>query len=148
MASNVIMPVIDLTPSAEGSSIPVSMQQAIAFDSVTAFDASSSTVVLANSAGFWRIFGVATTNGSGTNTYASSFTMSDGLSTKTIWKVNVRQAGTDLGAGQTQFDFVVFLSAGESISAVATDGANIVGSYRQIANVNGDLVNPSGFSPQ
>lgn len=147
-ASNVILPIIDLTAAAQGTSTPISMQQAIAFGSMTAFDAASSTVALANTPGFYRIFGVAVTNGSGAATYSSAFTMSDGLSTKTIWKANVRQAGTSFGSGQVQFDFIVFLASGESISAVASDGASMVGSYRQIANVNGDLVNPSGFTPQ
>jgi len=43
----------------------------------------------------------------------------------------------------------VFLSAGESISGVssAADGG-LVGSARQIADINGTLVNPSGFNPQ
>ena len=51
-ASNVITPIIDLTPSAEGSTIPVSMQQAINFGGATSFDVSNTTTVIINNTGF------------------------------------------------------------------------------------------------
>jgi hypothetical protein len=57
-ASNVITPIIDLTAAAEGSGLPVSMQQAIAFGSQTAFEVTNTSTVIGNTAGFYRIFGV------------------------------------------------------------------------------------------
>ena len=54
-ATNVIQPIIDLTASAEGSRLPVSMQQAFDFGTTTA-TADGSTVTLINQTGFWRCF--------------------------------------------------------------------------------------------
>ena len=143
-ATNVITPIIDLTAAAEGSALPVSMQQALAFGSQTGFIATNATVVVANSPGFYRIFGTSAMKTSG-SIQTNSFTMTDGLSVKTVW-------GMRMGSGSvenyvdTQFDFVVFLADGESISAVSSNAQNhIVGSSRQIATGDGTLVQPNGY---
>lgn len=143
-ASNTIIPILDLTASAEGTSTPVNMQTALAFGSQTAFLANNSTVVIANSPGFYRIFMGLTSQTSGN----CIITMSDGLSSKVIYQMGYPTGG---GTGHTHqdIDITVFLSTGESISAQATSGFNVVaGSVRQIADVNGTLVQPSGFTPQ
>ena len=51
-ASNVITPIIDLTPTAEGSVVRQDLQTALAFGSQTAFDVGGATTTLANSPGF------------------------------------------------------------------------------------------------
>jgi hypothetical protein len=149
-ATNVITPIIDLTSVAEGDVLGTNLQTAIAFGSQTAFTANNNTVALANSPGFWRIFGFsygwfASPTGFSTN----SFTMTDGLSTKTVWAQNIYGNASNPGTNGSEFDFVVFLAAGESISAVSSSVSFLMqGSYRQIADVNGNLVNPSGFKAQ
>ena len=152
MAQNVIVPVIDLTAAAEGSTVPQNLQTAIAFGSQTAFVANNSTDVIANTTGFYRIFGVASAQNITTGPANTiSFTMTDGLSTKTIWSLIIDSSGTTNSAviASESFDFVVFLAAGESISVVSNNfKAFVRGSSRQIADVNGNLVNPSGFTPQ
>ena len=57
-ASDTIIPIVDLTASAEGSDVRPDLQNAIAFGSQTAFSANNNTDVIANSPGFYRIFGV------------------------------------------------------------------------------------------
>jgi hypothetical protein len=43
----------------------------------------------------------------------------------------------------------VFLDSGDSITGVSTGGEVIIaGSVRQVADLNGDIVNPSGFVQQ
>lgn len=149
-ASNVITPIIDLTAAAEGTTTPQFLQTAIAFGSQTAFLARNNSQVLANSPGFWRIFGFsfgwfASATGFSTN----SFTMTDGLSTKTVWAQNIYGNSSTPGTNGTEFDFVVFLGTGESITAVSSSTSFLMqGSYRQVADVNGVLTNPSGFTPQ
>lgn len=146
-AQNVIVPVIDLTAAAEGSSTPQYLQTALAFGSQTAFSASNSTAVIANSPGFYRIFaGVSKTASSG-GTIGASFTMTDGLSTKTIWALETGAIANT--ADSLVLDFTVFLAAGDSISCGTNNAACFIkGSVRQVADVNGTLVNPSGFTPQ
>lgn len=148
MASNTIIPVLDLTASAEGATTPQYLQTALAFGSQTAFDVVNATTVIANTAGFWRIIGTFTgrnTSGSDTNL---SFTMSDGLSSKRIYGGTYEASGNESAWG-IAYDFTVFLRSGDSVSAVSTSAKGaVVGSIRQVADVNGVLVNPSGFTPQ
>jgi len=147
-ASNTIIPVLDLTASAEGTTVPQYQAQALAFASQTAFEATNATQVCANTAGFWRVtgsVGIGTSNGV---TSKATITMSDGLSTKNVWRLGVGGAGGAQNAS-VPFDLVLFLRSGDSFS-VSSDagGAIIAGSYRQGADVNGVVVNPSGFTPQ
>lgn len=147
MAQNVIVPVIDLTATAQGTSTPEILQTALAFGSQTAFSAAGSTAIVANTTGFWRIFGVSTQLNSSGAAVESRFSLSDGLSTKIVW---AQSSAININGYTSQdFDFVVFLAAGESVSATTTASGSIIkGSVRQIADVNGVLVNPSGFTPQ
>lgn len=147
-AQNVIVPIIDLTPSAEGSAIGTDLQQAIAFGSQTAFNAAGGSDIVANTPGFYRIWGVAQVTPSPSGSGSCTFTMSDGLSVKTVWGLSSAANGNNSEVAAS-FDFVVFLAAGESITAVSSNGGNIMtGSSRQIASVTGELVNPSGFVVQ
>lgn len=144
-ASNVITPIIDLTPSAEGSETRVDLQSAIAFGSQTAFQVNNATATVVNTPGFYRIFGVSSCIGANGN---ARFEFSDGLSTKTIWGMGFPTGGTT-AAMSVEFDFTVFLTAGDTLSAVSTNGLSLMtGSSRQIATVTGELVNPVGFTPQ
>jgi len=148
MAQNVIVPIIDLTSAAEGSSVPQNLQTALTFDSQTSFATSNATTLLTNNTGFWRIVGTAAVRSDSGVENAVSIQLSDGLSTKDVWKITAANTGND-HAYTSQFDLVVFLSTSESISVVSNAAkAFICGSIRQIADVNGTLVNPSGFSPQ
>ena len=145
-ASNVIMPIIDLTPSAEGSSLPVDLSRAIAFGSQTAFSAQNGTTVVVNNAGFYRIFGVSVVRAFQASGTGNSFTMSDGLSSKTVWE-HFAPAVSDGATQSIQFDFIAFIDSGDSISAVSSNSEGYIsGSSRQVADVSGNLVNPDGFS--
>jgi|TARA_A100001015_G_scaffold68460_1_gene75764 hypothetical protein len=148
MASNTIIPVLDLTASAEGTSTPQYLQTALAYGSQTAFDVVNTTTVIANTAGFWRVIGTFTgRNQSGSDTNLS-FTMTDGVSSKRIYGGTYEASGNESAWG-IAYDFTVFLRSGDSISAVSTSAKGaVVGSIRQVADVNGVLVNPAGFTPQ
>ena len=143
-ASNVITPIIDLTTAAEGSSIPVSMQQALAFGSQTSFDVNNTTTSLISSPGFYRIIGSVTVQKNASAPRAS-FSMSDGVTDKEIF------AWQQAGSGSTRtlmnsYDFIVFLRAGDSLSAISNSTpVFLAGSTRQIADGSGTLVNPTGF---
>ena len=144
-ASNVILPIIDLTSAAEGATTGQNLQTALAFASVTAFSAIGGTATIANSPGFYRVFG-AYSSSTNSATVTADINMTDGLSVKTILGFRREAPG---GQATQSFDFVVFLRAGDSISAVTSDTvAQIEGCSRQIATVDGTLVNPAGFTPQ
>jgi hypothetical protein len=147
MATNVITPIIDLTPSAEGDTLPTDLARSLAFGSQTAFNVDNGTSVVANNAGFTRIQGVSTVYAGGaTSPQYNEILLSDGLSTKVVWahsmQFNLINAFTSIS-----FDLIVFLDAGESMSVRSDANCRIIGSTRQVADVNGEIVNPSGYSP-
>ena len=147
-ASNVILPVIDLTAAAEGSGVPEYLQTALAFGSQTAFKVENETSTLINNTGFYRVFGVGTVFYDDTVRENATFSLTDGLSTKNIWQMDCRGGATD-NFISLQYDFTVFLAAGVSLTAQSSSTlVNLAGSTRQVADVNGTLVNPSGFTPQ
>lgn len=146
-ASNVILPVIDLTTTAEGGGLGTDLQTAVSFGSQTAFSVTNGTSTIINTAGFYRIFGMAQLQASTAATRSGSFNLTDGLATKKIWEISQVAAGSNDNE-HIQFDFVAFFASGESMTVTCTLNCAFVGSTRQIATVNGTLVNPSGFSAQ
>jgi len=146
-ASDTIIPVIDLTAAAEGSDVPENLQTAIAFGSQTAFSINDETSVIVNTTGFYRIFGCCSQLARDNASVEAEFSMSDGLASKVVWQSKFPQ---NINAALTQsFDFVVFLGSGESLSGTCnTNDSFLVGSSRQIADINGTLVQPVGFTPQ
>ena len=148
MAQNVIVPIIDLTAAAEGSTVRQDLQSALAFGSQNAFSFKGTSGVIANTAGFWRIYAASTIKAQTSVTVSNSLTMTDGLSVKTIWE-HYQSNDSNGPATALNIDIIVFLSSGKSISGVSTaSDAGLIGSARQIADINGTLVNPSGFNPQ
>jgi len=146
-ASNVITPIIDLTATAEGTTTPQYMQTALAFGSQTAFNVVNTTTNLATTPGFYRVVGTfsGVSNSSVDQTY--SFDMTDGFSTKIVYG-GTFLAGSSIGF-TSEYDLVFFLPAGITLSATSSRTTIVVkGSIRQVADVNGSLVNPSGFTPQ
>lgn len=144
-ATNVITPIIDLTPTAEGSEVRQDLQRALAFGSQTAFDCSNTTTTLANSPGFWRVVGSAAGATSSGATIRGDFTLDDGSTTKIVWSLDLGLSSSNTPAVSEQFDLVFFLAAGETLKADTNSRTTMKGSYRQIATVTGELVNPSGF---
>jgi len=148
MAQNVIVPIIDLTSAAEGSTVRQDLQEALAFGNQTAFAISNTTTTIASNAGFYLITGTSTMIAFSSAARLNSFIINDGSTDKTVWSHAIPQNGGN-GIASENYKLVMFLRPNDSIKGLATstDG-NLNGSIRQIADVNGNLVNPVGFSPQ
>ena len=75
--------------------------------------------------------------------------MTDGLATKALQQFEWNNSGgAGTGAGYL-YDFIVFLRAGDSVTANSSNSACLIsGTTRQVADINGTLVQPVGFSPQ
>lgn len=137
-ATNTIVPVIDLTSSAEGSSVGQNLQTALSFGSQTSFVVTSGTTTIANVAGFYRVFGTANVATASTS-QQGKFELTDGSTTKEILRFAC-------GSSTFTYDFIVFLDSGDSLTCSATtDNFTMVGSVRQIATSDGTLVQPAGF---
>jgi hypothetical protein len=146
-ASDTIIPIIDLTATAEGASTPASLQNAISFGDQTSFKAANNSVTLANTVGFYRVVAGATngTDSSGDNEI--QITMDDGATTKVVWAMTYGGTST-VYSGALNVDLVFWLASGVSLKAVTNDGTAVLeGSIRQIADSNGSFSNPTGFTP-
>lgn len=136
-ASTQIIPIIDLTESAEGSNLRQDLQTSLSHSAVTSFIVSNTTTTLINTTGYWRVFGAM---GVVANTVTQNFTVNDGSTDKIILNASIGDATTIFSI---DFDFVVYLQAGDSLKAISSDSnAKIAGCTRQIADISGDLVNP------
>ena len=141
-ASTQIIPIIDLTESAEGSNLRQDLQSSLGF-SVTSFSVASATTTIITNTGYWRVFG---TMGTNTSTVAVdiNLSISDGSTDKIILDGRMATVFSAAGAAPViPFDFIVYLKAGESLKAIS--GAStlaIRGCTRQLADIDGELVNP------
>lgn len=147
-ATNVITPIIDLTPTAEGSVLPVGLQSALAFGSQTSYSFSNSNGTILNTAGFYRIFGQQTITRSTTAENAIVITMTDGSTLKNLYNMTL-QRDSQVHSVSDTFDFIVYLRSGDSVTCSSNAApARVALTVRQLADVNGNLVNPAGFTSE
>ena len=85
-ASNVIIPIIDLTAAAEGSSIPQYLQTASDSSVTTVVTASATAATIINGTGFWQIIIGASVNSRGSTAPTATIQINDGSSTNIIWQ--------------------------------------------------------------
>ena len=135
-ASTQIIPIVDLTESAEGSNLRTDLQTA--FDFATAFTEvkNASDVSLITTTGFFKI----NLNIAG-NTGFCSIRINDGAS-----GVNIRKFDFGSETNTISDSFIVYLRAGDTLqgnSSASTVTMNVLS--RQIASINGELTNPLGF---
>lgn len=144
-ASGVIQPVVDFSSVAEGSILPQELQQSWDFSTGSA-SVTGATTTLINNTGFWKVNLTWQLNTGAAATATSIVRINDGASTKNIWGISENYSPTAIAYGTASNSFVVFLRAGDSLEAVVPTGCIIDAWYRQIADVNGTLVNPLGFT--
>lgn len=137
IASNVITPIIDVTPTAEGSQLPTGLRESISYGGSTAFAVFNATTTVASTAGFYRIDGNSAATASAGAFQVGEIIITDGATPKSV---KVLPTGTD-------YDLILFLDTGISVQ-IKSPGASfgMFGSIRQIADRYGNLSNPSGFT--
>ena len=144
-ATNLITPIIDLTPTAEGSALPVDLARAIAFGSQTAIDVGNTTTTVANTPGFYRIIGVGITKELNTGSAVVYMQINDGSSTKVVWGMQM-SLGTTENRLSENVDLTVFLDTNDSLQVLCNSAGVFTGSVRQVADRYGNIVNPNGFT--
>lgn len=142
-ASTMVIPIVDLTETAEGSSLRQDLQSAFSHDTATSYNVVNTTTTVINTTGYWRIIGsyyALITNSS--TIKDDGIILNDGTTDKTILGFS-RIVSSSTGAIRQDYDFIVFLNAGDSLKVKSDDTkANLVGSVRQLADINGNLTNP------
>jgi hypothetical protein len=141
-ASTQIIPIVDLTESAEGSNVRPDLQSALSFNDITSFSVSNTTSTVINTTGYYRVFGTFSGKNSGGGATRAFMQLDDGLSAKVIYDY-VFRTSPDVQIVDN-FDFVVFLSAGQFFK-IGTDATNlsIIGCTKQLASIDGTLTTPS-----
>ena len=135
-----VIPIVDLTETAEGSTLRQDLQVAFSHTSSNPFSITAgATTTIVNTTGYYFIHGttIALNNASSNVTHE----INDGTTDKIVWDSTAWTGG---GAGLNFYDFnyTFKLEAGHSFKITAGSFALCRGSLRQIADVNGNLVNP------
>ena len=135
-ASTQIVPIVDLTESAEGSDVRADLQTALSLNACTSYIVNNATTTLVSNTGYFRVFGTALSTAS----TGLKFEVTDGVTTKRLREF---QFPTGTNPIALSYDFVVFLEAGHSLVAFSgATTATLNGTTRQIADIDGNLVNP------
>ena len=134
-ASTTIIPIVDLTESAEGSLLRQDLQNAFSFNSLTSTKLINASSTIINNTGYFRILGTIVLDGAG----SATITLTDGISSKLLYE----QVGSTNINDAKSFDLTVFLEAGDSVIAESTSAVvGLLTATRQIATITGELVNP------
>lgn len=147
-ATNVIQPIIDLTPTAEGSVLPEQLREAICFQSSTRFDVSNASSTITSTPGFYRVTGVSTNIANNLGATQCNFQVDQGGTNKVIWSHDVAAGGIDNEITVVPFDLYFFVDTNEALEAFTSAGCTLAGSFRQVASLDGTLSNPGGFEAQ
>jgi len=139
---------LDMTASAQGTETPQYLQTAWDFSTnhQNFTNLITTGTSLISTTGFWKVDFTFTPNTSVTGT--RSLRINDGTTSKEIW-ANKVGTGSTAAAVILEESFIVFLRAGDSLIWVS-DTASYYSDiwWRQVADVNGNLTNPLGFTPQ
>ena len=140
-ASTMVIPIVDLTETAEGSDVRPDLQTAFSLTSITGFQVRNQTTTLVTTTGYFRVYGTYSAEAGGTGAVIGRFSLTDGISTKII--NDFMAESTNRTSVNTLFDFIVFLQASESLTCQSTSNdVYMRGCTRQIADISGNLVNP------
>lgn len=148
-AQNVIVPVVDLTPTAEGSFLREDLQTAASFGGISEVSqAGTGSQTVVNTPGFYRYavtLALLTTVTAGN--HQSRLELFDAGSDKDLHRLNNSADATNQEPAVTTFTGTVFLNPNEGlkITCFGLDTFAHCAAW-QVADYTGNLVNPNGFS--
>jgi len=136
-----IVPIVDLTETAEGSALRQDLQTALTHTNATSTHiTSASFTTLVNTTGFYLVR---------LNTFIifpttdAVIRINDGTTTKIVAQYTGTASGTNYAQVPTVDEFIVKLSAGDSLEGSSGNASNTLNvTTRQIADLAGNLTNP------
>jgi hypothetical protein len=138
-----IVPIVDLTETAEGSSLRQDLQTAFSHTNATQTLLENSTSTLVNTTGFYLVQVTYAVQSETTAIRNALIKINDGTTDKIIWKISVHQTSAGANANGN-YKFIVFLGAGDSLIGVSDDDQVMLNvTTRQIADINGNLTTVS-----
>lgn len=147
-AQNVIVPVIDITPAAEGTQLASYLQQANSYTDAITFNVSNTNTTVTATPGFYRIAGAFVGHTSTTSAVEGKIQLDLGGTKKVLFDYGFRAINTETSA-IIPFDHVIFVEPGVGLEVNTNIGiASMIGNARQIADVYGNLKVPTGLQVQ
>ena len=149
-ASGVIIPVVDFTAAAEGSSLRQDLQSAWDFATGRLIQAGNGTQIATTTAGFWKVNLNMSFDVYDAGSEIGVF-INDGTSITNVWGIGAPGGTGTLVENMVSNDFVVFLRSGDTLELrmsgwAASTSAKAFLVYRQLADVYGNFTQPSGFT--
>lgn len=142
-ASTQIVPIIDLTESAEGSNVRADLQTALSHDTCTEFNVNNTATTVISNTGYFRVIGSIGYRSGDVTACLGEIIINDGTTDKTVFGYRQSSTSSSLSDDSLAFDFNVFLKAGDSLIVKSSQSVLfIIGSVRQIADIDGNLINP------
>ncbi len=141
-ASTMVIPIVDLTETAEGSDVRADLQTAFSHTTITSFTVSNATSTLVTTTGYYRVFGTINMLSDTSATRSGKFILNDGTTDKDIVTYSAIDGASDDKVIINSYDFLIFLKAGDSLKATVSLNAIMDGATRQIADIDGNLTNP------
>lgn len=149
--SDIVIPIVDFSPTASGASLPFELRDTYNPSATFAnYNTAQTNTEVIGTPGFWSLrFNISYNGGSFSPSVIFNFkTTSTGTSAKFYQKtfLDLPQFGDFSG------DLKVFLPVDKTVTLTLTangaDTVNYASSVYQLADVNGNLTNPSGYDPQ
>jgi hypothetical protein len=141
-ASTQIIPIVDLTESAEGSSLREDLQKSFSHNNTTTFSVNATTTTIITNTGYFRILATfAGTPDSGAGK-EGNIELFDGATAKKVYSCRLGSS-TNTSVVVDTIDLIVFCSAGDSVRITADNTIIMTGSFRQIASIDGTLSDPT-----
>jgi len=142
-ASTMVVPIVNLTETAEGSALRQDLQTAFSYNTTTEFSVAFATTTVLNTTGYYRFYGTYNSRSDSTNDNIGQIILNDGTTDKVIWQGRSSDMTTITAHSPVIFDFIVKLEAGHSVIVSSNDVETfLIGIFRQIADINGNLINP------
>ena len=140
-ASTMVIPVVDVTESAEGSILRQDLQTAYSHGSITEFNVENSTATIINTTGYWQVL-LNSQIMTGAGSQQNEVFINDGTTDKIVFNHHSPQNNFNANSTVAQ-EFVVKLEAGDGLNIKTSSTSGVIaGCVRQIADVNGNLINP------
>jgi len=147
--SDIVIPVVDFTPTASGASLPLNLRFATNNNVSNTSATSDTTADLITGTGFYNVYYSFAARAADSDLIIRFKEIATGNLQQARNRVNLLTAN-DYNTFTDEFQ--VFIPAGyilEYAFAIATSGVARIDLYHyQIADVNGNLTDPFGYSPQ
>jgi len=139
-ASTMVIPIVDLTESAEGSGVRQDLQTASSFSS-TNTECVNADKLITNTTGYFQLEFAYNINTAGSNNFVRIY-IDDGTTEKEIFRQRSYTSGTSAAVGGNG-SLVAFLSAGKELRVQSNNtSSGICVSSHQIADISGNLSTP------